>query len=99
MNKITGIRALLYDTYSKCFAFLHPDKKSREYQKVETAQSKINENEEDVEDRGEWSTQETIYQTQFNGETNERKKKPVLIGNIEEDAGVHKDDVKKKLFL
>jgi len=95
MNKLKGIRSLFYDTYSKCFAFLHPDKNTKDYQKVETTQEKENEHEyEDVHEEGtEWSTQETIYQTQNSEERIEKKKKPVLIGNIEEDAGVHKDDV------
>lgn len=104
MKSIKALQTLAQETFSKCFVFLHPDKQEKEYQKVETNNAKDGEKPDQNEEIADWSTQETIYQTQGSDRSTpseKEKKKIVLIGNIDEDSGIKKDQVTlyKKLCL
>ena len=99
MNKLSGIKLLFHDTYTKCLAFMHKDNQTKEYEQVATTSAKVQE-EEQTDADAEWSTQETIYSNQNSDRTKSEntppraeKKKSVLIGNIDEDSGVKKDQV------
>ena len=82
---------------------MHPAKPEREYEQVQTKENKALEAEEamdDNDDANEWSTQETIYANTEKGDTPPKKiSKKVLIGNIDEENGMKKPNVRKFIIL
>lgn len=98
MNSLKSLKLLFQDTYNKCFGFLN-SKDSKLYEQVETNQAKNVEEEEQTEKGSDWSTQESIAQSQGSlGDKNDtppkkEKKKTVLIGNVDEDSVIKKQEV------
>lgn len=94
MNTLRALKSLIQE----CFSSIIPGKGHQDYQKVEASKGKMIEIEDEPNDENaEWSTQESIYQSQnsdrekTNTSLELEKKKNMLIGNIDEDAGVKKD--------
>jgi len=94
MNKLRALKSLIQE----CFSSIVPGRSHQEYEKVETSKGKAIEMEDRPEDENaEWSTQESIYQSQnterekTNTSLEAERKKNMLIGNIDEDSGVKKD--------
>jgi len=97
MNKLSGIKLLFHDTFTKCLAFMHKDKSNKEYEQVETNSSKVKD-EEHTDADADWSTQETADSNSDRNKTEDtpprfEKKRKVLIGNIDEDSGAKKAEV------
>lgn len=95
MNSLKSLQLLCQDTYTKCFGFLN-SKSTKLYEQVDTNQAKNAEEEEQTDKGAEWSTQDSIAQSHgslSDTPPKKGKKKIVLIGNMDEDSGVRKEEV------
>jgi hypothetical protein len=94
MDKLSFLYRICQDTYNQCFKGGNPGPKNEEYAMVDM---KANDPEEENESFNDWPAENNIYKTQKE-ETHVdvpivANKKPVLIGNIDEENLKKKNEV------
>lgn len=96
MTSKGALQRICQDTFEKCLSFIKKDPKKEEYAMVDMKPPEA-ENEEN-EIFNDWPTEGSIYKTPKNETPIDvpitTVKKPVLVGNVDEESLIKKKDVK-----
>jgi len=96
MDKLSFFQRLCQDTFANCLTFLKKEQRDKNYEPV-GSDTRSHEHDEEGEGFNDWGNETSIYKSSKEDKPMDvplaNIKKPVLIGNIDEDQIRKKEDV------